>query len=259
MSASFTATPMINVSGYKVGRNVDVSLTGSASDTDCHVPAWSSEPDTFAAADAYKWVITGLTTSSPDNLTGQTQSFTTKNGLGTGTIKLKVNDDGIHYDDTSLWMELASRTVQIVDPTNIRIVSQAPAQITVNNPPTEVKMETTVVWQLTYSGTDLPWSGGILEQTTTWNHGLNVVNPLSVSVLADFSGAGPFTADNNGRFNDPHETSVLGPPLPWAGRYHVVTNGQRFKNAENGGILFGSTFSDYEYYDNGPTATHNEF
>ncbi|HIJ65349.1 MAG TPA: hypothetical protein HPP77_05290 [Candidatus Hydrogenedentes bacterium] len=251
-TGSFSATKLI--SGYKTGRDILVNLGGSATDMDDHyVSPWNYTWLADGIAD-YKWVVTNLATTSPLNLTGQNVSFTTKNATGSGSVIMKVLDSGNHYQDFADYTPVASINVTIVDPTDIRIVSQNGA-ITTSGPPTWI-CETDVIWQLTYNGEDLPWAKRIREQITLpVDFFLNVVDPLAQAPAGDFEDLAQWSADQDGRFTD-HHTSTF-PSIPNAGRYHVWVNDQRFKNVETGN-LFGSTFRDHEYIDDVPNFTHHE-
>lgn len=258
---TFTTTRIIEVgSGWKTGRQVKVELSADdASDSDEHWngSSYVSDDDTFDNAGAYKWTITALV-SSPLNLTGQSVNFTTKNGLGSGTISLKIKDDGIHFQDYGSNTEVASLYVTIVDPDGIRIVSHS-GSIVVNDA-IEVYAETPVVWQLTYSGEDLPWSGEVEEQITwplTSYRNVSPATPQTISgTFTDIIAWTPGSEDN-GRFTDNHWSSFP-KPLPTGGNYHVLANHQKFKNNEAGGAFFGATFTDYEYIDSTPAFTHDE-
>ena len=147
---TFSADPLIVVSNsYKVGRRVEVDLSGNASDMDCHWNGtkFEEKSDTFDGANAYKWVISNLSSTSPLNLTGQSVDFTTKNSLGSGDIIMKVKDDGVHYQDLTTNTQVASIKVHIVDPDGVRIVSQNGSIVT--NDANEVATDSTVVFQVT--------------------------------------------------------------------------------------------------------------
>jgi len=154
---------IIEVGGQKVtGSGVIVQLTAEPEDKDLHKDSpsatGSTVADTFSASGAIEWSQSNFngTFSSPNSLT---TSYTTTTANGSGSIKLKIKDDGTHYKDLSDLTEKATLDLLVAVPDGARITSQSPSW----NATTRY-MATAVEIQVTYQNHDLPWVGHLAEK-----------------------------------------------------------------------------------------------
>lgn len=260
-TGTFTASNLIVVNnGYKTGRWVYVDLNAiNCEDIDRHYSSGSYTSVSDGIAE-YKWVITNLAISSPLNLTGaSTQFLTKKTGTGTGSIALKLKDNGTHIQEYDPAQTVASIAVEIVDPDGIYIKSRGP----VTQHPTLYGGYQELTWQLTYSGVDLPFESQIKEKITYYNPISNSATyNISLGPYENPQGTPPYIwnqypfspTPTGGHFVDPQELSTSIPPI--TGTYDVVKMLQQWLNVEAGNTPIGSTFTIHMYYDHTGAFTH---
>jgi hypothetical protein len=250
--------------GTKTGRNIALQLKANAEDWDLHlVEATCYVPAEDDIAE-YEWVVPeGICKDPPNPTNAETLDFTT---IKTGalppakTFKVKIKDAGNHYPDFEELTEIANGwTIQVVDPDDVAL-TEGDVAVTIyytappNRVPYGAGLTVTHTFQLKYNGENLPWAGEVREQLGPIPFpALKANNATKTTALGDGDGLGGITnADQNGSFSDTHQRGFYapyqdGPPPnvpnvpPNAGKYHVQSHRQRWRNQE-AGELFGPTF-----------------
>ena len=247
---SFQTTKII--SGGIIGRNIEVTATGSTAvlDRDCHyVDANTSilQNDVML----YSWSISStLYDTPPPDFNVNPISFTTKDGTGSGSIIMRVKDQGAHYQDKSGYENVASLNVTIVDPNGIDydVVVQSPYYVTKTGRDAEFNLDASLEnIVLTYNGVLLPWTGSIKESLAgdaVWTppSPYYTSDPVNWERAAGYPAqvvrASPLWNISEGVFDkhDPKNTYYAGNAPP--GYAYIFVTKQAFVNANASDVQF---------------------
>lgn len=255
---SFSVTKLINVNGYKIGRNVEVTATGqnASEDVDCHWTGSEFEYQ-YDTPMLYHWAINDLYDydDEPDDFFVNPITFTTKDGIGEGSIIMENKDSGSCVQDKTDYEQTASINVEIVDPDGITydIVRPAPTYDGGTGRAASYTLDASLDnMKLTYSGVLLPWTGTILEDLAggsiytplrSENPPLSTNDPVNWVRAAGWEPQQlitpkPVWAVEDGIFQTPDKKDATYSGNCPPGRAYLFVALQRFVNVNAGNVAF---------------------